>query len=265
MGLLLFAGTGWVQAQTAAYARPDSGMLRYQEVTSARSIIAAQPDTVVVGYEHDATLALSFAQADTAYAVYEALAVTRTAPDDTTTLDPTPILGDPFVLLFPPDGRLVTIATPAFPSSYAGVADLRRQFADFFVPLPDTALTLGTTWSDSTAHGGGDEPLRVRAGRYTVVADTLVNGERAWIIEGEVQLSATYEGAGPAPGVRVATTMAGSETDRWLFSAERSLLLQRHRTARLDGAIRYLQGGDTVVLPSTRHYESTITLEEPAP
>jgi hypothetical protein len=248
-------------AAEAQYRRAPSDTLRYREASRAVSVMRTPAGTLNATSTHDARIAVAFAGGDTARAWYEALSLSTTVPQGTTTPDTRPALGRPFLLRFDARGDVDTRSVPTFPEDFP--SDLAHQFNDFFVRLPTAPLRRGMEWADTVRREmrtpSGRTLRTVRAGRFRVRGDTLVRGTRAWIVETRMQNR--VESTGPTQGVTLTSVMEGTEEGELLFSAARGVMLGRRRTGTLEGRVELTGGPEPVQVPHRLTYQSTIELQ----
>ncbi len=243
-------------AQTTPYHSADT--MRYREVTSSQSRMEAPGEVFETTMLHDATIALWFTAADTARAENRALIVDHTMGDEMTVLVGTrDALGLPFVLRFPPSGRVETVAAPQFPDAFDGVTDLTRQFDDYFLPLPDRPLGLGVTWADTTRLESEAQTI-LDVGTYAVSGDTTVAGAAAWIVTSDVVRSVRSEGEGPSPGTTMVIEQNRTERNRFVVSVAPFRMLSRVRTGTTAGSITISGGPRTMTLPTSDSFTNRI-------
>lgn len=258
-----------VSAQPAAiptYSRTSSDTLHYRETTTVRAVVSTPGGVMPVDLDHDARIAVAFKPNDRAEAWYEALQVSSRSPMGNQIPDATELLREPFVLEFGANGDVKTVSAPAIPESFAGVSNLRSQFLDFFLVLPDEPLLPGAEWEstiskqDSTDAGGTVHLEKV--GRYTVVGDTLINGAEAVIIRAAVENTIESTQFIPAQGITVRSVFTGPEDNTFYFSTDRGVLISRKRSAQLDGTMEVVGGPQPMSIDQEMEFESTLNLEQ---
>lgn len=226
-------------AQGTTYARTGRDTLRYREVTTTNVRITAPQGEVPGTIEHDATIAVVLLPGDSARAWYEALKLTMTAPNGTLAPETAPVLRQPFVLGFDPRGNITVASTPNFPAGFQSVSDLSLQFSDFFLRLPQSPLTVGLSWTDSTSRTTRKDEKTAIVGSlatYRVERDTTVNGQAAFVISMNQQLRSESEGPMPGQPVRARSASTGTDSGFFVFSRAGEML-GRQRTGTLRGTL----------------------------
>jgi hypothetical protein len=242
------------RGQDAAYARAPGDTLRYREVT--RSTLVIRPPER--GREmrtrggHDAVLAIAFEPGGRAQAWYESLRISRRRGWFGSARPATAAaLGRPFVLRFGERGEVETLSAPVFPPSFQGVADLTRQFEDYFLRLPGGALTPGREWADTVAlpsEPGAGLAARWKAARYRVRGDSVVDGHRVAVVEYETSM-----GPFPSAGLH----LGGGARGVAFFSPATGRFVGREEEGRWEGQVLTNAG---YALGYTFTYTSTIRL-----
>jgi hypothetical protein len=247
-------------AQAPAYDRAPGDTLRYVEVTDNVLEVDLPAGTSSSAMHHAATIALAFQPDDGAHAWYEALAIEVVQGDRTVPVATEEALDRTFRLRFPASGRVETLSTPSLPVEVIAVTDLRMQFFDFFIPLPEEPLARGVTWMDTAeverAEDGETYRSRIEA-TFEVVGDTVVAGQPAWIIATESRHLVGFEAAAEG-GATMRVALEGVETGRAVFAAGR--LVERRRAAELIGDLAIDQADDEIRLPQRYRYDSVIRL-----
>jgi hypothetical protein len=248
------------------YSRSLSDTLRYHEITSVRGVVSTPGGDLPVEVNHDANIAVVFKPNDRAEAWYETLQVSSRSPMGNKTPDATELLHEPFVLEFGANGDVNTVSAPAIPESFVGVTNLRSQFMDFFLVLPDEPLRPGAEWEstirkqDSTDTGGTVNFEKV--GTYKVVGDTLIDGAVAVLIEAAVQNTIESTQFIPAQGITVRSVFKGPEQNRFYFSTDRGELILRKRSAHIRGTSEVTGGPQPMSMDQEMQYESSLNLEQ---
>lgn len=250
-------------AQTAVNRRSPADTLRYEEKTHASIDISSPQGAFTVNSNHEATIGVTFGAADSARAWYEALVVSAESPQGVQAPATDEILRQPFLLRFHPGGKVETLATPSFPSSFREVTDLSRQFFDFFVPLPEAPLRIGASWTDTaridapTASGSGSVSTE-RTGRYEVVGDSVIDGLTVLVVrsDAETRLRTTDR---PSADVEVLSTLQGRENGFFYFDAAGGRLVGRSQTGELSGDLE-VTGPQPVRLGQRLRYDRTVRL-----
>jgi hypothetical protein len=135
-------------------------------------------------------------------------------------------------------GRVSAIRAPPFPASFEGISDLTHQFDDFFLRLPTEPLRLGLAWTDTLVRTDSSAEKSMRwhtVGTFRVERDTVVAGERAFVISSRQQLRS--ETSGPVAGqpMRANSILEGADEGHFVFSPRTGRLLGRRRTGSLRG------------------------------
>lgn len=238
---------------------------QYQERSRGVVTISTPNGPVEVRSEHDATIAVERVAADTLRAWYEALDVASISPAAESRPATGSALGERFLLHESEDGRLRAVQTPAFSPEIADITDLTLQFFDFFPTRPRGGYRVGVEWSDTTQAPAAARPdfetSAEKVTRYRVEAEVDHDGIAAYVIRAEADLAMSSEGPLPdQPGMRVRSTMTGTETNTFWVAREDGRLIERQRTGDLRGQMEYIGAPQPIVLPMTREYENSITL-----
>jgi len=161
--------------------REPGDTVRYRVRTYVAEGVGARA-TLGGEMEHDAVIAVTRAEGETARAWFEELSIRRVGgvavPTDSA-------LHLPFLFRVA-DRRASLFLAPDLPESVSRMADLDRQLADFFPTLPDGPLAPGAEWADTVVHAErvpGRISRAVAARRYRVRGDTIVFGARAVAVE----------------------------------------------------------------------------------
>lgn len=252
-------------AQTT-YDRTPGQTLRYREVTEGGTEVASERGFGWIETFHDATLAVTFGPDDEARAAYETLDIALTTPRVELDPDTDGALGLPFELSFPASGRVRLVSAPTFPPDVAEITDLTRQFDDFFLPLPSEPLAVGLIWTDSTGTASrgpdGEDEVDWSRGTYEVVADTVEDGRRVFVVEAVIEKGHRSVGTDEERGLTTTHEMEGTERSVFAFAPDPGVLVWRDRTGRMDGRTEMTDGEDSEDRAVTYTYESTIELVE---
>lgn len=111
--------------------------------------------------------------------------------------------------LMSPQGRIYRFEPP--PHATDPVPSLYRSFRRFLVPFPNGDIAPGAVWTDTTTTPvkvGGFDTKTVAIMSSRVVADTIVNGQRAWRIDRIGNI--TIAGTATAPTDTVGVTGDGT-------------------------------------------------------
>ena len=241
-GLIVSLGIG-AAAQTV-YSRSARDTLRYREVNSADVTVSAPQGELAVSMKQDAIVGLRFLPGDRAEAWFDSLAVSLSLPTGETTPPTASMLRQPYTLGFDARGRTRLLSAPAMSAEVRQAGDLRGQFDDFFLRLPQAPLRPGLTWTDtvtfadSTADGTVQRSV---VGLYRVERDSTVRGERAFVVSLAQQMKVHSTQIQPGTG-QSESTMTGSADGFYLFAPASGRMLARRRSGSLDGNV-------TVVTP----------------
>lgn len=256
--LLCLIPAGLVLGQ--GYTTSANTKLNYREVTRGRVEITTPQGSIPVHTYHNAVIDIRFAGNDTARASYDSLTISLKTSQGEKTPETNPVIGKPFVLYFPSNGRVKTVKTPEFPQSFQGVSDLHWEFWDFFLRLPGKSLRNGLTWTDSLQSDKDEPQVMNKTGRYEVTGDTIVDGLQAKVIKATITYRVETSGKGPGPGITVKSTLSGIEYNTFYFAAKKGVLVGRKRSGSLEGNLKYEGGPQPVDLPEHMKYQSTISL-----
>lgn len=268
--LLLAAALGLPAAaadaqQVAQYRRQPADTLRYREVTKSDVQLASARGNARIGVLHEATIALTFAGADTARAWYESLQITATRDSTERRLDTDSVLKQPFVLLFPPAGDITTLSAPPFPGSFDGITDLQSQFEDFIFTLPTKPLRKGLTWADTsvvadTTATDGTRSVTTRITQRKVVGDSTRNGRVVTVFSTDIRTQ-TLKG-GPVPGepLRYRESNEVRESGLDYYDRAAGVFAGRRRLIVITGMTEYMGASRPVSLTTNGRIESSIEL-----
>ncbi len=255
---LCLAPAGLVLGQ--GYNTSANKVLNYQEVTRGSVEIIAPQGKFPVQTYHDADIDIHFTGNDSALASYDSLAISIQTPRGKNAPETSTVIGKPFVLYFPPNGRVKTVKTPEFPQSFKSVTDLRWEFWDFFLRLPSQPLRNGLTWTDTLFSNRYKSQIMQNVGHYKVTGDTVIDGVSAKIVTARLNESIEASGKGPGPGMTAQTKLSGIEHSEFYFSQEEGVLIGRKRVVTLNGELKYEGGPQPVTLPEHMKIRSTISL-----
>jgi hypothetical protein len=250
-------------AQAPTYRRSASDTLRYQEASRATIDVTTPQGDVNVRTRTDATIAVTFGAADTARAWYDQLSLSAESAQGQQAPPTGEVLGKPFLLRVLADGSLETLSTPDVPASFQGVSDIARQFDDFFVRLPDTPLSRGTTWTDTvrveapTSTGGRVATERIS--RYEVVGDSVIDGAAVVVVRAVVRSHLNSTGPAGMPETEMMSVLRGEEQGTFYFDAAGGRMIGRSQTGDLSGDLQFI-GPQPVSLGQRIRYERTLRL-----
>lgn len=252
------------EAQTTGpYRLGQRDTLHYREVSDSKTLIETPQGNVTVSNEHEATIGLRGAGPGRATAWYETLRLHMVGPTGEMSPSTDDILGRPYSLAFPSDGRVRMTEAPPIPDPIMAVTDLRHEFDDFFVTMPPTRPSAGAMWQDTvrsegSGPNGGTQSLEAIR-RYKVRGDTSVAGVRALVVE----VASRFEAQSSAPmqgqPITVHSRLSGDETGIVLFDWADGRLLARTKEGRLEGTMRMTGGPQPVEFPQSMTYTSSIT------
>jgi len=251
-------------AQQPRYQFAARDTVRYQEITESRIELRPPRGPVAITSSHDAKIAASAERGDTIRAWYESLVLSSVGPQGESRPSTDAALRLPFRLVITPSGHVSTAAAPLFPAEVASITDLTRQFEDFFIALPSSALRPEAIWADtvtnSTVVSSPDSFESRHIRRYRVLRDTLVaGGIVAVLIAVEQEIAFHYRSPMKNAPVVIDTRLEGHETGTAVFAAASGRMLSRVRRGQLSGA-QVLRGeGREMTVPMTYDYSSTLS------
>ncbi|HUF13517.1 MAG TPA: hypothetical protein VMN78_10485 [Longimicrobiales bacterium] len=237
----------------------------YFEQTTAFTSIERPSDTLRVRSRHDAVVHVVRTAPDTLEGFYEHLRVRFEGGSQTQTLDTDALLGVRYVL-HDDDGRIETVSAPELPAGIRQLSDLRRQFEDFFLRLPDRPLDIGVEWVDTvymnaTTDGGGSA-ARLAVTRFHVRGDTVVEDVAARLVVYETGIESTTRSAPTTQGT-LTSSLVGVEHGTFVYAPDREVMLRRFRTGELEGELVVEGNLETLRLPQIYRYDSRIELLPP--
>lgn len=257
---VLFAAPAAAQ-ETPAYRRTPGDTLHFREVITGQVSITSAQGSAGATTSHDALIALTFLGGDTAQAWFEEISLGIETGGQSMNPPSDPLLDRPYTLRFTERGHVQTTKVPEFPAQYGQMADLARQFDDFFLRLPAQPLRAGLTWSDTVTMRDSTSETQMRRmrriGRYRVTGDTTIAGERAMVIGAtlETEIEATTPTPGQAAPARA--ELGGSETATFFFAPDGGRFLGRVREGQIAGVIR-LGGANGMEMKQRLAYTSRI-------
>lgn len=257
------------QQEAPRYPATAGEPLRYREITYSIGTLETPNGIVTDESRHDARIALRLSADQTGEAWYEALTLTETGPQGTRTPNTKSLLGPRQRFTFTHDGRghLTLTDAPAFPAAVDSVTDLRRQFDDFLLPLPEAPLMPGLEWDDSvrntTASKPGQRYEMFQRRAFRVVKDTVTTMGAGWLILASVESTLEVVTPGPQKGMEIVARLRGSETGRFIWSQREPKLLARQRNGELAGTVTVTGIPSPIHLPQLRRYENSLELLGP--
>jgi len=255
-------------AQTAPrYATAGPDTLRYRETTLDISTLDTPNGIITQQIVHEAMIRLRFLGATSAEAWYETLRLSATGPQGDREPSTAALLGQKYTLGHDGRGHLTLVQAPTMPAAVDSLTDLRRQFDDFLIVLPDAPLFPGFEWSDSTGRTfspteGSRVTLTVRR-TFRVVRDSLTLHGPAWVIASSADLA--LESSAPTPGklLRIVAKQTGAESGIDLWHRTEGRMIGRTRTGQLQGKVTVEGGTEPIEFPQLRRFESSIILADP--
>ncbi len=250
-------------AQQASYRFSPNDTARYHEVTDGRIELRPPESAVVLKTGHDARIALAAAGGDTVTAWYEELTLSSITPEGEWHPSTSAILRLPFRLIFTRTGQVTTTSAPSFPPEIASGTDLDRQFEDFFISLPPSALRPKVTWTDtveSTTSGSPRDTFHIQHIRhYRALRDTvLANRVNAIVIAVEQEITLRSSSPMKNAPVTIFTRLEGREEGMAVFAPEAGRLITRVRRGQLNGE-QVLRGANReMTVPMSFEYTSSI-------
>jgi hypothetical protein len=228
-----------VRAQTT-YA-PTRDTLRYRETTRMQMTLTMPQGEVPMSMELSATLALVRLPGDSARAWFDSLAISAKGPQGEMKPETDSALKRTFQLGLDARGRVKHVNAPQWPASLQGVADLSRQFDDFFLRLPSQPLKTGLAWSDTTLQtdSTADRFSRwLRTSDYRVERDTVVGTTPAVVVSVKQKLSATISAPVPNQQMRSDAQLQGDEQGYFVFAPSTGRLIARRREGKMVGPVK---------------------------
>jgi hypothetical protein len=225
-------------AQETVYHIEPGDTLRYVESSTWRTIIGGGNE-VPASLVREATISITGVEPGRWTAKYDSFDIRSIRVGGVIAPDREFLMGRPFVLRVSANGEVGLEEAPTILPAFSEFYDPSLQFVDFFVPIPDEAVSTNATWADTV--GSTDAPRRgsaVRAiRRFRVVGDTLFNGEPAIVIE--VRSDIEYHSTLPVPGWTGAarTSARGSEEGHVIYSRQSRTMLARSRDGELSGTL----------------------------
>jgi len=241
--VLLLAGALPAAAQSTYASTGDT--LHFRDVTQGKVTLTTPQGEIPVSVELRAGISVVRMRGDSARAWYDSLTLVASSPAGEQRPAADSALKRPFRLTFDPRGRVKLVEAPTFPKSFEGMTDLSRQFDDFFLRLPAKPLTVGLTWSDSSARTDSTAEKFSRwvtNADYRVDRDTVVGGTPAVVVVMKQHLKINAEGPVPNQPLRATSALDGTEEGFFIFAPKAGRVLARRRTGRLEGDT-FLKGG----------------------
>lgn len=253
-------------ANAQQYAREVGDTLRYSESTSVDVQVDTPQGPLPVNVAMESDLALTFTHVDTLRGWYTALDVSSESPMGNQNPSTDELLGKPFVLLFSPRGEASRVSAPMSPPALRSITDVRQQFDDFFLQLPEDDLEIGYTWNyeaavDDSVEGEGRNAF-TKSGILTVVGDTVVAGRAGLKITGDLRATLSNTTFVKAQGITVRNEYSGVEHNLFVFAPEEGMLVYRRRNAELGGTSSYEGGPMPMSMTQEVQYESELRLKE---
>lgn len=263
--LVFCVATAPVAAQAGPYRLPANDTLKYREISNGEVVIETPQGELTTRTEHDAGLRVVASSAGQARAWYASLRVRSVGPTGDLAPNTEGVLGLPYQLTYPSDGRVTLVDAPEFPTPIAAVTDLTHQFFDFFVSMPAGQPLRGQSWQDTLRSTVANPPmtslLNEAIRTFRVRGDTVLVGRSALVVE--VTTNSRMEGSGPLEGqpLTAVTSLEGVETGIAIFDWASGRLLHRSKSGNLRGLFRIEGAPQVIELPQTYQYTSTIEIE----
>lgn len=247
------------------YARTVGDTLKYVERTNVDVRVETPQGPIDVGVVVAADMELTFSHPDTLRAWYVNLGVSSRSPLGNANPNTAPVVQKPFTLLFKSDGSVIRLSTPDVPDELRTIADVRRQFDDFFLLLPPDDLVPGYSWeynvsrADSSAREGRN--AFTKRGMLTVIGDTTVAGISGLKIVGDLQSTLFASSRDANTGAQVVNEIEGVEHNVFVFSPDLGVLLSRDWRADLGGTSEFQGGPMPILMQQDITYDATLRLE----
>lgn len=259
---------GFVSAPVSAqrYARDVADTLHYDESTKVHVEIMTPGGVFPVDVIHDAGLAITHVARDTVRAWYERLVVSSESPAGNQRPNTSEVVGVPFTLLFSERGEVQTLESPPVPAPLRVMSDVRRQFHDFFLILPENTLVRGFSWSyevavEDSIDSSNQNAFR-KVGQLTVEGDTVVSGISGLKIVGELNSTLSSSQYVPEQGAVVRNAFSGIERNVFVWAPDSGTLLYRMRAADLDGETVIDGGAAPMKMNQRIRYDSEFRLRD---
>jgi hypothetical protein len=248
-----------------SYARLAGDTLHYVEATDVDVQVRSPQGTIDVVVELDSEMALTFPSPDTMTAWYVSLAVSNESPMGNVNPSTSGVIGKPFRVSFGPQGQVETLSAPPVPDELRGLSDIRRQFDEFFLILPEDELEVGMSWEYNVARddsiAGEGRNAYTKSGTLTVVGDTTVSGIPGLKIVGDLAATLSVSTIEPSMGARVLNEFAGVEKNLIVFSPDRGVMIVRDRSADLSGTTEIVGGPMPISMQQEISYVTTARLQ----
>lgn len=215
--------------------------LRFRQTAQLRMTLTMPQGEVPMTMEQRATVAVVPTPGDSARGWFDSLTIAATGPQGEQRPATDSALNRPIRFALDARGRVSKVVPPAWPASLAGVADLSRQFDDFFLRLPAQPLRVGLTWSDTTVQtdSTADRFTRwVRRTDYRVERDTTVGATAALVVRTKQSMSATISAPVPNQGMRSDAQLTGEADGFFVFSPKSGRLIGRRVEGKIDGPVK---------------------------
>lgn len=251
-----------VRPQTQHLALAEAGdSVLYLVLSNGLTMIDRSGDTLIVTTRQTAVVDVQRVAPDTLLASFDYLHLQYARDEEEHIVDTGSLLDEPFVL-HEDDGRIETVSAPRMSPQLRQLSDLRQQFDDFFLRLPDRPLEVGVTWADtleSSAIEGESRAGRLAVTRFVVRADTVLDEIPARVIDYETAIEMNLRSAPSTQGTLI-STMAGGEEGTFVYAPERDLMLRRRLIGVLEGEVVVEGNLETQRFPQSYTYDTTIEL-----
>ena len=259
--VLLMAGAirpASAQSPGAVYGGGDT--LRFSQVTTIKAVTEGLPmGPRETNTEIRSRIAVVAGMGDTLRVFYEASTTTARTPAGETTTSSNELLGKPYVVTVSPRGVMTAIAEPPMPGRPAGLGLSNPNWGFGFV-MPQTSLVVGASWSDTLVQRL-PPPIDMtsrRVTRYVVKGDTVLHGDRAWVIE--ATMTAKMDGGTPHLDEDVEIAGVGTDGRETLwFDPRRRIVVQRDGSTTARTSVR----AAAMTVNSTQTIATTFSLIRP--
>lgn len=254
-------------AQAAVgYVRTPGDTVRYRSRTMISIITDAPRGPSESSSAVDETIALVFGGGDSATAWWESLDVSQARNGGRVHPVTTAVLGLPFAVRVDARGRIQVVKAPPLPDSVVRIRDLKSEFTDFGLRLPNGggALAVGAEWSDTVvvrvALARGATTTTRTISHYRAERDTTVDSVAAIVVRASEDGS--VDGSTPARDGEAASTVAlhGTGTSVYVFAPAIGRFIARQRSQEMSGTVEVVTGGGETSLPLSARYDGTIRL-----
>jgi hypothetical protein len=142
----------------------------------------------------------------------------------------------PLIVNVRPRGTLTIIQRPQVTSAFRTVSGSEGIYRRFFLQLPNRAVQVGATWTDTTTTEETNEGVTTKVQnivRSTWTRDSTVAGKTLNVIN--FTADRTLEVSGTSQGVNIVQKLRGNASGIALWDPQRRTLVSRQETAQLNG------------------------------